>query len=98
MKKLELPLYDAHVLVCRGGKCNKQAGPEVVRSLRRSLRDRGLRTRVSQTSCMGQCKHGCVVVLTGDAPKMWGQVREEDTPKLAKKIDKQLQKALRKAS
>ena len=79
--------YRGHVRVTVGmGTCGIAAGAqEVFRALEDELRSHALKDiTLSQTGCMGLCRHEPIVEVTaGDAPKVsYGRV----TPELIKRI------------
>lgn len=93
MKKLEPKAYSGHVLVCEGKHCGRDGGRDLARALRRDLRQRGVRCRVSRTACLGQCKRSCVVAYEGPKGRWWGEATPDDAGRLGKKIAKRLRKA-----
>lgn len=88
MKRLDPKPRDAHVFVCHGGKCTTNGAPRVRSALAKALRALGLKARVTRTSCQGLCKQGPVVFVEGVRPRTWGGVREDDVPKLARRVRK----------
>ncbi len=90
MKRLDPKPRDAHVFVCHGSKCTAGGAPRVRTALARALRALGLKTRVTRTSCQGLCKRGPVVFLEGPRPRTWGDVREGDVPRLARRVRKRV--------
>ena len=58
--------YKYHVFVCTSGKtCPKEGAEEVHATLKRAVKDAGLKcvVRVNHAGCMNQCGHGPMVVV-----------------------------------
>ena len=57
--------YRHHVFVCTGKHCRKTGAEDVHHTLKRCVKDAGLRktVRVNEAGCMNQCGHGPIVVV-----------------------------------
>ena len=58
--------YKYHVFVCTSGKtCPKDGAAEVHETIKRGVKDAGLKgvVRVNHAGCMNQCGHGPMVVV-----------------------------------
>lgn len=61
--------YTHHVFVCTSGKtCPKEGAERVHATLKRGVKDAGLKgvVRVNHAGCMNQCGHGPMVVVYPD--------------------------------
>jgi predicted metal-binding protein len=79
----------AKLIICTGKKCCKRGSPELLQNLQQVFAGQ---VEVRETKCQKQCKHGCVVVLTGKKEKWWLGLTPGDTEKLHLKVKKRLQK------
>ena len=74
----KLRKINAHVLVCQHKTCLKQGGKASIKALKRTLKERELRSEVMVTKvkCLDQCGRGPVMVVYPDG--VWyGGVDEE---------------------
>ncbi len=73
-----MPLYERHVFVCenrRGksdpkGRCAAKGGG-------------GIRARMKEAGCLGQCAHGAVVAVYPEAVR-YGDVRHDDVERIVR--------------
>ena len=86
MKKLDPDRRDVHVLVCHGRRCTAAGAPRVRGLLARALRGLGVRARLTRVPCQGHCKRGPVVRIDAPRRRLWGEVREADAERLARKL------------
>ena len=79
-------VYDAHVLVCKGGDCKKRGSKAVRKSLKDELRAEGMirNVRVDSVGCLGLCKHGPNLVVYPGGTWYLG-VAEQDVPEVVQR-------------
>jgi (2Fe-2S) ferredoxin len=75
--------YDSHVLVCKGGDCEKRGARAVRKALKDELRAEGMNrdVRVDSIDCLGLCKHGPNLIVYPGGTWYLGVV-EQDVPEV----------------
>ncbi|MAS34880.1 MAG: hypothetical protein CL610_12790 [Anaerolineaceae bacterium] len=59
--------YDRHILVCNDDDCcDDGGGKQVLKAVRQQLGKRAKGVKCSKVSCLGQCKHGPVMIVYPD--------------------------------
>lgn len=75
---------------CQGGDCARAGAKELLKELRREVKDSGLKrhTHIVKTECAGLCKHGPVAAVFAEQPKgvqplVWyGKVKLKDARRI----------------
>ncbi|MDI9390730.1 MAG: NADH-quinone oxidoreductase subunit NuoF [Synergistota bacterium] len=78
-----MPIYRAHVLVCRGTGCTASGSGEVFKAFREELAKKGLDKEIMlvETGCHGMCEMGPIVVVYPEGAFYCG-VTPKDVPEI----------------
>ncbi len=83
---MNLKNYKKHIFVCTGSKCAPEISPDIYQKLKQKLEEKSL-SKVeggvmrSQSSCLGVCQGGPLLVVYPEA--VWyDQVSEEDLDRI----------------
>lgn len=84
------PETNYSVFCCQGSDCSRAGAKEVLKELRREVKDSGLKrhTHIVKTECCGLCKYGPVVAVFAEQPQgvqplVWyGKVKLKDARRI----------------
>jgi (2Fe-2S) ferredoxin len=78
--------YERHLIVCDGKDCCHGEGKKLFKEVKDQLGKDSRKIKCSTVSCLGQCKHGPVLIVYPEG--VWYQC--EDRADLKKIVDKHL--------
>lgn len=90
MKEKKTP-YDVYVYVCTGKDCANNKGRDLLKGLKKELKDRNLNKKINvvSTSCIDECKKAPNMLVFPEC-RLLSRVKDKDVSEIADSLEKAL--------